>query len=353
MKKIVCTLVGSILDDGRSADGQTVKTKILYDTLSQAELFDHLFFLNLSVPTYQKPFIFLKLLSFYIKSDLILFSVSRNGMRLLYPLFYYLNKLFPRHIAQITIGGGLANRTVDNPKWIKYMNGFDRNFVEVLKMKTDLERQGLHNADVIPNFKNYDTENNDTVHDDNSPRKLCTFSRICKTKGIEDAISAVEIANKQLGFSAYTLTIFGKVDADYIQTLDVMKKNFPDYIEYGGVVPYNDCIETLNKYYVLLFPTYHTGEGFPGTLLDAFAAGLPVIATKWNHNESIIDDGKNGWLVEVHKPEQIAEKLIDLINGNTDIDLMRQYCIQYVQKYTPTKALLPLYEYIKNEVVVQ
>jgi len=54
-------------------------------------------------------------------------------------------------------------------------------------------------------------------------------------------------------------------------------------------------------------------EGFPWALIEAMAAKLPVIATKVGAVEEIIENGKNGFIVEPGKPEQIAEKIKTII----------------------------------------
>ncbi|MFR3494185.1 MAG: glycosyltransferase [Blautia sp.] len=63
--------------------------------------------------------------------------------------------------------------------------------------------------------------------------------------------------------------------------LNSCKASSPQYIRYKGMVPFNQSTEVLKNYDALLFPTYYEGEGFAGTIIDAFAAGLPVIASDW------------------------------------------------------------------------
>ena len=44
-------------------------------------------------------------------------------------------------------------------------------------------------------------------------------------------------------------------------------------------------------------------------ILEALAAGLPIVATPYGAIPDIIKDGVNGFLIEPHAPEQISEKL--------------------------------------------
>lgn len=50
-------------------------------------------------------------------------------------------------------------------------------------------------------------------------------------------------------------------------------------------------------------------EGFPWALIEAMAAKLPTLATGIGAVPEIIENGKNGFIVEPGKPNQIAEKI--------------------------------------------
>jgi glycosyltransferase involved in cell wall biosynthesis len=51
--------------------------------------------------------------------------------------------------------------------------------------------------------------------------------------------------------------------------------------------------KVLRDYFALLFPIYYIGEGFAGTAIDAFSAGVPVIASDWKYNSEVIKEGIN------------------------------------------------------------
>ena len=55
---------------------------------------------------------------------------------------------------------------------------------------------------------------------------------------------------------------------------------------------------------LLVLPSLN--EGMPMTLLEAMAAGVPVIATRVGAIPNIIDDGRNGLLIDVGDPCQIG-----------------------------------------------
>ena len=62
-----------------------------------------------------------------------------------------------------------------------------------------------------------------------------------------------------------------------------------------------------------ILPTSNTGrrEGFGAALVEAMAAGLPVIATKSGGPEDIVQNGQNGWLVEADSVSELADAMSD------------------------------------------
>lgn len=55
-------------------------------------------------------------------------------------------------------------------------------------------------------------------------------------------------------------------------------------------------------------------EGLPRVLPQAMASGLPIVCTRADGSAEAVIDGENGFLVEPQQPDQIAEKLIKLID---------------------------------------
>ena len=266
---------------------------------------------------------------------------ANRGLRFFAPLFLTYNKFYRRRIHYIVIGGWL-DTFLESHKWlVRLLKKFDAIYVESETMKAALCERGFDNAVVMHNFKKLNSlSENELEYPDDEPYKLCTFSRVMKEKGIEDAIDAVKTVNSRLGRTVYTLDIFGQVDKDYEERFSELKKTFPDFIRCGGAIDADRSTETLKSYFALLFPTYYRGEGFAGTLIDAMSAGVPVIASDWKYNSEFI--------IEKCNSEKLAKVLADIADDPEKWNSMRLSALREAEKYSPEKASRPLIDRING-----
>ncbi len=64
-----------------------------------------------------------------------------------------------------------------------------------------------------------------------------------------------------------------------------------------------------------IFASPSLRDGMPGVIMEAMAAGLPVVATDADGSKDLIKHEKNGILVPVRNSGMIAEKIIELIEN--------------------------------------
>lgn len=64
-------------------------------------------------------------------------------------------------------------------------------------------------------------------------------------------------------------------------------------------------------------------EGFPNAVLEAMAAGLPVVATPAGGTREVLIDGENGIITDSN-PENTANKILELINNLKESEIMGQ-----------------------------
>ncbi len=346
MEKSKIAIIGHFGGEENILDGQTIKTKILYEELSQNSDWD-----IRKVDTYYKSKAPFKLLKDTIKTIFstkkVIILLSGNGMKFYFPLLYYANKILGLKVYHDVIGGNLAQYVTQYPKFKKYLNSFEVNWVETNSIKESLEAVQIMNCFVIPNFKRlsilYNSKKYKREH-----FEFCIFSRVMREKGIEDAISAIQSINTEAGEEICKLDIYGKIDEMYTERFNNLLNNCTEAIKYKGMVPYQKSVDVIKDYYALLFPTFWKGEGFPGTIIDAFSAGIPVIATDWNCNGEIVVNKKNGILYPNYEIKNLKQAILWCIDHQKEMILMRENCLYFAELYQPDRYVKEIIDKIES-----
>jgi glycosyltransferase involved in cell wall biosynthesis len=92
----------------------------------------------------------------------------------------------------------------------------------------------------------------------------------------------------------------------------IRESKIEEQVEFVGVTVGEAKQRLLAESDILVFPTFYYNETFGLVLLEAMAAGLPVIATSRASIPEIIEDGVNGLLVEEQDPNDLAVKILQL-----------------------------------------
>ena len=167
-------------------------------------------------------------------------------------------------------------------------------------------------------------------------------------KGIEDAIRAVSEINKEANKHVFELDIYGPVDDSYVEQFKRLELNFPSFIRYKGIVPFNESVQILKKYYLLLFPTHFFTEGIPGTILDSFAAGVPVIAARWESFNDVINEGNEGLGYQFGDYEEF-KNILKKAGENLDfVGNMKENCLNKAKKFRPEAIITTFLNEIEN-----
>lgn len=333
-------VIGNFGSGKGSYDGQTVKTHNTYQALCNILGNQNVTFINTNGGLKNLPvLIFKTILAAYQNRNIIMLP-AQNGLKLFAPLLSALSCISNCKMHYVVIGGWLPNVLSYNIILRKSLMNFFGIYVETNTMKIGLEKEGLKNVCIFPNFKHIKILNeSELVSIKKEPFKLCTFSRVMKEKGIEDAVNAVKAVNDAIGKNVYTLDIYGQIDKEQIDWFVNLKKTFPDYVEYKGLVPFDMTTEVLKDYFLLLFPTKFYTEGIPGTIIDAYAAGVPVVCSKWQSFDDLVDYTV-GYGYKFSS-EEALEKLLRKIYIE-DIDkilAMKKVCILKSKQYMPEKVV--------------
>ena len=331
-------------------NGQTIKTKIISEELqrqlgqAQVSIIDtHGGLKTLAKAPHQ-------CLAALQKSRNVVIFPAHNGLRVYAPLLSRLRHFFKgRRLHYVVIGGWLPQFLQKRKCLARALKRFDAIYVETSTMKAALEAQEFENIFVMPNCKKLAVLSEDElVYPQGLPLKLCTFSRVMKEKGIGDAVEAVRNVNAELGYQAYTLDIYGQVDPAQTEWFEALKSSFPEGVRYCGCVDADKSVQALQGYFALLFPTHFYTEGIPGTIIDAYAAGVPVISAKWESYSDVVEEGITGFGYEFDEESQLEDILV---NAATEPDMVlkkKSSCLREAEKYKIERATKVLLEQIEG-----
>lgn len=340
MKKVA--LIGSIGYGESTSSGQVIRTRILLNALEEHYGKEKVYLINTSDYRHHAMKIVFRTIVSLFECKTYIVILSGNGRKVFFPVLILYKNLFGKRVLNNIIGGDYAESVRKYPRYIKYSNAFDVNWVQMPSMKKEVEDEGIINVEVLPNSKPLKIVMKEELRSGSEkPFRFCTFSRVSKEKGIETAIRAIEQINQETGERIVELTIYGKPDDDYKERFDSVLASVTDAIHYGGVISFDKTSEVLQDYFMLLFPTTFYGEGFPGTILDAYASALPVIASDWKFNPELIKEGETGYIYDHTNFDQFVECLKKSIANPKAVDSMRENCVLEAKKYVP-ETVMPI-----------
>lgn len=142
-------------------------------------------------------------------------------------------------------------------------------------------------------------------------------------KGVRELVRALDQVRQQI--PDVQLVIIGTLDYEpaYVAEVraDIARLGLEQHVRLLGRLPETDMLGWYGAADVFVMPALNDGwkfEGFGLSLLDASAAGLPVIGTSGSGTEDAVDPGVTGLLVN---PEQLDTELpAALLTLLTDTD---------------------------------
>jgi glycosyltransferase involved in cell wall biosynthesis len=153
------------------------------------------------------------------------------------------------------------------------------------------------------------------------------IGQVKPTKGIFDILEAVKISHPNIRVDVYGPLMDGLTDG----SLPTEGR-----FRYRGVLEREAILPTLRRYDAVLLPTYHHGEGYPGIILEAFAAGRPVIASRWRSIPEIVEDGVSGILIPPHDPKALARAMASLVSSPLELQRMSEGARKSATRFSST-----------------
>ena len=146
---------------------------------------------------------------------------------------------------------------------------------------------------------------------ESEPVRFLFISRIRREKGIDEYLAAAEVIRKDYPNTEFH--ILGGCEGDYEERLRCMTDQ--------GIVVYHGAQSDVRPFIAnascLIHPSFYP-EGMSNVLLEACAAGRPVITTDRPGCGEIVDEGKTGFIVRQQDADDVIAKVHKFLSLSYD-----------------------------------
>jgi glycosyltransferase involved in cell wall biosynthesis len=321
-------------------DGQTVKTRSIYELLKSKEKKTGFILSFFDTQTFQtNRSDVLKMFSKVCKTDILIYIAAHNNLKYFFPIIYLIAKVRRIPIHYIVVGGWLAEFIKNKPLHIHMLRKIKGIYPQTKDLKNKLQsKYNFKNVQQLYNFRMTENilQNKVSINPDNNKLRLVFMARVHPMKGV-DVLFHLADELKSSNIHSVSIDIYGPIFDEYKQEFEEkMKVN--ELINYRGILQPADIQKTLSEYDVMLFPTKYFTEGFPGSILDSFYAGVPVISTKWKYADEFIDDGHCGIISPFDNESAFIENVKSLIENPKIINELKKGALKQALKFSPEVA---------------
>ena len=312
MKKLL--VLGYFGYKSNKLDGQTVKTRDIYK-LVREQTSENVDFYDTEDFKYNKLSIF-QMLWKVIHCKVLIYLPAHNNLKIIFPIIYCLSLIFRFKIHYFVVGGWLREFIEHLPIHKFMLARISGIHVETKRLKQELETYYQYkNVDIFPNFRffNFTPKRNDS-----DKFRLVFMARVQKMKGLDWIFNLADYIVSQKIEGKYSITFYGQIseeDRCYFEN-NAQKYHF---VEYKGALQPDEIYETLSNYDVMLLPTHYFTEGLPGSVVDAYISGIPVIVTEWKHSHEFVEDGHSGYIIPFENGEKALINRVVYLEENRQI----------------------------------
>lgn len=170
--------------------------------------------------------------------------------------------------------------------------------------------------------------------------RILYLANLQHSKGITDIVDACKILSYEFGLSNYTLDVAGQWRDTPTEKYCREKQRSLDLpINFLGPAGRKEKYLLYAKAQAFVF-TPRKPEGHPWVIVEAMAAGLPIVTTPMGAIPESVKNGMNGFLVQPENPGQIAMKLKALIESEELRDKMGKMSRRlYLESFTEEKMI--------------
>jgi len=161
------------------------------------------------------------------------------------------------------------------------------------------------NKKIVNIGQNADAEKSSTK----SKMTLIFVGSIIKTKGIVELVEALPLVKEK--YEAIELIVLGEGNLTTSLKEKALQLGISENLCFKGSLPLNEVASYMRQADLLVLPSYR--EGVPNVLLESFACGTPVVATRVGGIPEIVTDDV-GILVEEKQSKALSDAILKALS---------------------------------------
>lgn len=219
----------------------------------------------------------------------------------------------------LRIFGGVGWRG-ETQAWTKYLSGL---LLQTQELCQKAKMEGMRHVEWLPTSRPMERivpearEPSGDLH--------CVFvGRLTESKGVRSILRILPNLPKAV-YVDFIGPVVGEVSISEIERVE--------RATYCGEVPHDELVARLREYDLLLFPTEFMDEGYPGVILEAFIAGVPVITTRWKCIPELTGEDA-AVLIPPSDDSALRLAIIDLLKRPEQRELLAEVAWQHAQGFS-------------------
>ncbi len=148
------------------------------------------------------------------------------------------------------------------------------------------------------------------------------------------------------GYQNYSILVVGTGEQREELEAFIQERHLEAQVTWVGWVEYGRLGKYFQQADVFVFPTLEDIWGM--VALEAMVFGKPVLCSKWAGAVEMIVEGKNGYIFDPFKPEELAQAMRHFLDSPEQIDMMGKQSQQLISATNPSSAAQSFVEVISS-----
>ncbi len=258
---------------------------------------------------------------------------ARCSRRLGIPLVFTYHTLYEQYVHYVPLAQEIARELAN-----KYINYFSNRCDLVITPSVDIKNLIQSNGikapiEVIPTgveiekFKNGDPLWLRKHFNIPSQRKICLFvGRLTQEKNIDFLLRAFKKAKEQYQETCMVIVATGPLEKELKKTVIHLGMTLNEDVIFAGFLPFENLVDAYCGADIFTFASVTETQGI--VLVEAMAAGLPLVVIKATGSQEMVENEKQGLVVD-YDLDMFANQIVRLLR---DDELRRNFSVQAVKR---------------------